>query len=68
MAVKKRRYAYCAVLIALVLGLLFELKLMLLFVVVIAYVICVPRFYSNQKKATYEKQRFQDVNAYMSQM
>lgn len=68
MAMQKRKYLYLAVLVALVVGLLFELKPMLLCVVVTVYVICVPRFYSNRKKSEYEKKRFQDVNAYMSQM
>lgn len=68
MSVKKRRYVYSAILIAVVFGLLFELKLTMLCVVAMVYVLCAPKFYSNQKKSEYEKKRFQDVNAYMSQM
>lgn len=54
--------------IALALGLLFELKPLGLFFVVLAYLLCVPQFLYNQKKCAYEIKRFQDINAYMSQM
>lgn len=60
---------YCVLLIgAVILGLLFELKAVYLVIVGIVYVAFVPQLLYNQKKQAYELRRFNDVNAYMSQM
>lgn len=60
---------YCALLLAaVILGLLFELKPLYLIIVGITYLAFVPQIIYNQKKQAYELRRFNDVNAYMSQM
>lgn len=63
-----RLYSGALLLVALVLGLLFELNVLLLALVVIVYLLCVPQFVFNYKKYAYETKRFQDINLYMSQM
>lgn len=68
MTLERKKYTLCVLLVALVLGLLFELKPLFLLVVAIVYILCVPRLISNREKAMVEKQRFDDINAYMSQM
>lgn len=50
------------------LGVFFELEPVFLIIVIVVYVLCTPQLIYNQKKHAYEKRRFQDVNAYMSQM
>lgn len=55
-------------LIALYLGVFFELKPVFLVIVIAVYILCTPQLIYNQKKHAYETRRFQDVNAYMSQM
>lgn len=55
-------------LISIILGLLFELHPVGLIFVILIYVMFVPKIIYNQKKHAYEKKRFYDVNAYMSQM
>lgn len=67
MTSEKRKYVV-ALFIAMVLGLLFELIPIFLFVVLITYVLSVPGLLKNQKKTLFEKQRFNDINTYMSQM
>lgn len=64
----KKKYYGAALLIAVVFGLLFELNHGLLVVVVMVYVFCVPELLQNRERCQYETKRFQDVNAYMSQM
>lgn len=60
---------YCVLLlIAVILGLLFELKVAYLVIVGVVYLAFVPQIIYNQKKQAYELRRFNDVNAYMSQM
>lgn len=61
-------YYIAILLIALVLGFFFELQPFFLCVVVAAYILFVPQLMYNQKKRAYELRRFNDVNAYMSQM
>ncbi len=63
-----RLYYGALLLVALVLGLLFELDWFFLLFIVGVYMLCVPRLVYNQKKFTYETTRFNDINAYMSQM
>lgn len=63
-----KMYYGTLILIALVLGLLFELNPVFLFVIIVIYILCVPRLVLNQKKFVYETRRFNDVNSYMSQM
>ena len=68
---KKREelvYYGALLLIALVLGLLFELNPVCILIVAVVYVRCVPQLLYNQKQFAYETQRFNDVNSYMSQM
>lgn len=55
-------------LIAIVIGMLFELKIKYLLVVIGIYILYVPRLMYNHKKQKYELRRFNDINAYMSQM
>lgn len=55
-------------LLALLLGLFFELDWYFMVIVFIGYMLCVPKMIINQKKHAYELRRFNDVNAYMSQM
>lgn len=55
-------------LIAVILGLFFELKPLYLVIVGIVYVLFVPQIIFNQKKQAYELRRFNDINAYMSQL
>lgn len=55
-------------LLALYLGIFFELKPVCIAVVIAVYVLCTPQLIYNQKKHAFEARRFQDVNAYMSQM
>ena len=55
-------------LVGLIYGLLFELNIVCLIIVEIVYALCVPRIIYNQKKYVYERNRFQDINSYMSQM
>lgn len=57
-----------AFLIAVILGMLFELHFFLIISIGIIYMLCVPQLLFNQSKFTYETRRFLDVNAYMSQM
>ena len=61
-------YYSAVIVIAIILGLLFELKPIYLLVVGIVYVLFVPQLIYNQKKQAFEMQRFIDINAYMSQM
>lgn len=66
---KKMILSYGALLlIAVILGMLFELKVVYLVIVGIVYMLFVPQLLYNQKKQSYELRRFNDVNAYMSQM
>lgn len=66
---KKVALYYGAVLfVVLVFGLLFELNPLFLCIVAVVYAFCVPKLMYNQKKYTYETNRFNDINAYMSQM
>ena len=67
---RKRASLYygAVLLVAIVFGLLFELKLVFLLIVVVTYILCVPQLVYNQKKSAYEVQRFNDINSYMSQM
>lgn len=61
--------SYVALLfVALILGLLFELKPVYLILVGIVYLLFVPHILYNRKKQSYELRRFNDINAYMSQM
>lgn len=61
-------YYGLVLLVATVLGLMFELNLIFLLIVVVTYVFCVPQLIDNQKKYIYEVARFNDINSYMSQM
>ena len=61
-------YYGAVLLVAIVFGLLFELKPIFLIIVAVVYVLCVPQLIYNQKKRAYELRRFQDINSYMSQM
>lgn len=63
-----RVYYGVLLLIAIVLGLLFELRPVFLLVILLVYIFCVPRLVYNHKKFIYETKRFNDINAYMSQM
>ncbi len=67
---KKSAGLYYIVLLfsAIVLGLLFELKVFFILLVILVYLLCVPQLVFNQKKFTYETSRFNDINSYMSQM
>lgn len=67
---KKEAGLYYAgiLLIAIILGLLLELKPLCLVFVIFIYVLFVPKIIYNQKKHAFEKKRFYDVNAYMSEM
>lgn len=67
---KKEGALYYSVLllVAVILGLLFELKPLYLIIVGAVYLIFVPQLIYNQKKQVFELRRFNDVNAYMSQM
>lgn len=65
---KERIYYAVLLLIAVVLGLLFELNPLFIFVVAAVYVLCVPQLIYNQQKFMFETDRFNDVNSYMSQM
>lgn len=67
---KKKALLYYSVLLlmALILGLLFELNPICLLVIAVVYMLCVPQLLFNQKKFAYETKRFNDVNSYMSQM
>lgn len=66
---KKASLYYGAVLFtAIILGLFFELKIVFFISVTAVYLLCVPQLIYNQKKHAYEKNRFHDINAYMSQM
>lgn len=64
----EKKYYGVLILMALVFGLLFELNPICLLIVVMSYVLCVPRLVYNQKKFRYETNRFNDINSYMSQM
>ncbi len=55
-------------LIAVILGLLFELEPVYMVAVGAVYALFVPQLCYNQKKQAYELRRFNDINAYMSQM
>ena len=61
-------YSGALLLVAVVLGLMFELNPVCLLVVAVVYILCVPQLIYNQKKYTYEMNRFNDINSYMSQM
>ncbi len=63
-----RLYYIALFFIALVLGLLFELKPIFIAIVILSYLLSVPQLVFNQKKFAYETQRFHDINSYMSQM
>lgn len=63
-----KKYYGAFALVAVVLGLLFELRPVFLLVLVLGYCLCVPSAIRNQKKFVYETKRFHDVNSYMSQM
>ena len=63
-----RLYYGALLLIAVILGLLFELHPGFLVVIVAVYMYCVPRLMDNHKKFMYETNRFHDINSYMSQM
>lgn len=67
---KKSAFLFYGVmfLTALYLGIFFELEPFFLAIVIIVYALCTPQLIYNQKKHSYEIRRFQDVNAYMSQM
>lgn len=67
---KKEAWLYygAMLLLALLLGLFFELPWYFMVVVFFGYILCVPKMIINQKKHAYELRRFNDVNAYMSQM
>lgn len=67
---KKEAWLYygAILLLALLLGLFFELPWYFMIIVLVGYLLCVPKIMINQKKHAYEARRFQDVNAYMSQM
>ena len=62
------KYYGAALLIALVLGFLFELNLVCLLLIVALYILCVPQILLNQEKFSYETRRFNEINSYMSQM
>lgn len=61
-------YYGALLLVAFLLGLMFELKPLYLVIVLGVYFLFVPQFIYNQKKQAFELRRFNDVNAYMSQM
>ena len=66
---KKAMLYYMAVIfIAIILGLLFEVNLLLIAGICIMYALCVPQLLFNHSKFAYETRRFHDVNSYMSQM
>lgn len=67
---KKEAGLYYAgiLLVAIILGLLLELNPLDLIFVLFVYVLFVPKIIYNQKKHAFEKKRFYDVNAYMSEM
>lgn len=67
---KKEAWLYygAMLLLALLLGLFFELPWYFMIIVLMGYILCVPKMIINQKRHTYELRRFNDVNAYMSQM
>ena len=50
------------------LGVFFELSPFFIAAVAVVYALCTPQLIYNQKKHAFETRRFQDVNAYMSQM
>lgn len=54
--------------IGLVLGLLFSLPVYLLVVIAIFYLFLAPKLLYNLKKQKHERKRFDDANAYLSQM
>ena len=54
--------------ILILLGFLFELSPVLLCIVLLCYFLCIPQFGYNQRKFSYETQRLNDANLYMSQM
>lgn len=61
-------YYGAMLLLALLLGLFFELPWYFMIIVFIGYILCVPKLIINQKRHSYEWKRFTDINAYMSQM
>lgn len=67
---KKEAWLYygAILLLALLLGLLFELRWYFMVIVFVGYVLCIPKMIINQKRHAYELRRFKDVNEYMSQM
>lgn len=67
---KKEAWLYygAMLLLALLLGLFFELPWYFMVLVFLGYILCAPKMIINQKKHAYELRRFNDVNAYMSQM
>ena len=66
---KKAYLCYMLVLlVAVILGLLFEVHFIFLIVIGLVYVCCVPQLVYNHSKSTYETRRFHDINSYMSQM
>ena len=65
---ERRQYIVLAFFIVVVLGLMFELSPVFLVIVAVIYILCVPRLILSKERSDYEKQRFDDINAYMSQM
>lgn len=66
---KKAMLFYTTViLIAIILGLLFEVHFIFIVGIAIVYVLCVPQLLFNHSKFAYETRRFNDINSYMSQM
>lgn len=67
---KKEAWLYygAVLLLAVLLGLFFELPWYFMVIVFLGYLLCVPKMIINHKKHLYEIKRFNDVNAYMGQM
>ena len=63
-----KMYYFGLLVIALILGMLFEVHLFFLLIIIVIYMLCVPQLIYNQKKSSYEEKRFYDINSYMSQM
>lgn len=61
-------YYLVVFLVALILCFFFELKIECIVIVVISYFLFVPQLFYNRRKCAFEIRRFQDANAYMSQM
>lgn len=63
-----KKYYGTFMLIAVVLGLMFELNPVFLLMIIALYIFFVPKMVLNQKKFIDETRRFNDINSYMSQM